>query len=151
MKPVDSKWGLSYGAAFDVANLLVRGASVRLGFRFWAADSWDETGRPVDLDDSVFDLVLKKDFGPGPLEAYAGLGVALHVIDARYGDFLEEKESRDGVRFGLEGILGVQGPVADGGFISLFLEGQGSVISDVSQGVLHVGVRIRFDRLGTGG
>ena len=150
-KPVDAEWGLSYGVASDVANLVVRGASMRFGFRFWASDSRDASGRAVDIDDAVFDIVLKKHLGPESLGAYAGLGVGLHVIDARYGDFSDEKEERDGARFGLQGILGLQKPVVDEGFISLFLEGQGSLVADISHGVLHVGVRIRFDRLGTGG
>ena len=52
---------------------------------------------------------------------------------------------------GLEGILGLEFPLVDQGFVSLFGEGQGSLVSQLSQLSLHAGVRILFDRLGTGG
>ncbi len=151
VKPVDASWGLSYGVAFDVANLLIRGASLRFGFRFWTADDTAADGRVVNLDDSVFDILVKKHFGPESLGAYAGLGVGAHIVNARFEDLIEEKEERDGFHIGLDGLLGVQKSLADNGFITLFLEGQGSLVSEVSQVVLHVGIRIRFDRLGTGG
>ena len=151
VKPVNASWGLSYGVAFDVANLLIRGASLRFGFRFWTADDTGADGRVVNLDDSVFDILVKKHFGPESLGAYAGLGVGAHIVNARFEDLIEDKEERDGFHIGLDGLLGVQKSLADNGFITLFLEGQGSLVSEVSQVVLHVGIRIRFDRLGTGG
>ena len=151
VKSIDASWGLSYGVAFDVANLLIRGTSIRFGFRFWTADDTSADGRIVDLDDSVFDVIVKKHFGPESLGAYAGLGVGAHVVNARFADRIEEKEARDGFRIGLDGVLGVQKSLADNGFITLFLEGQGSLASKVSQVALHVGIRIRFDRLGAGG
>jgi hypothetical protein len=151
VKPVDASWGLSYGVAFDVANLFVRGASLRFGFRFWTADAPGADGRTVDLDDSVFDIVLKKQLGPESLGAYAGLGVGAHIVNARYADRIEEQEGRDGFHVGLDGLLGVQKSLADEGFITLFLEGQGSLLTEVSQVALHIGIRIRFDRLGAGG
>jgi hypothetical protein len=151
VKPVDAEWGLSYGVAFDVANLFIRGASLRFGFRFWTADSEAADGRPVELDDSVFDVTVKKHFGPESLGAYAALGPAVHVVNARFRNMIDEKEERDGVRVGLEAILGLEKSLADEGFITLFLEGRGGLVQDVSQLALHVGIRIRFDRLGTGG
>ncbi len=151
VKPVNASWGLSYGVAFDVANLLIRGASLRFGFRFWSADDAAADGRVVNLDDSVFDILVKKHFGPESLGAYAGLGVGAHIVNARFEDLIEDKEERDGFHIGLDGLLGVQKSLADNGFITLFLEGQGSLVSEMSQVVLHVGIRIRFDRLGTGG
>jgi hypothetical protein len=151
VKPVDASWGLSYGVAFDVANLLVRGASMRFGFRFWTSDDDAFDSRVVDLDDSVFDIMLKKQFGPESLGAYAGLGIGAHVVNARFADRFEEQEARDGFHVGLDGVLGAQKSLADNGFISLFLETQGSLVSEVSQVIFHAGIRIRFDRLGTGG
>jgi len=151
VKPVDASWGLSYGVAFDVANLLVQGASMRFGFRFWTADDEALNARIVDLDDSVFDIMLKKPFGPESVGAYVGLGVGAHVINARFADRFEEQEARDGFRVGLDGVLGAQTSFADNGFISGFLEVQGSLVSEVSQVVFHTGIRIRFDRLGAGG
>lgn len=151
VKPVDASWGLSYGVAFDVANLLIRGASLRFGFRFWTAEDSQPDGRVVELDDSVFDVMVKKHFGPESLGAYAGLGLGAHIVNARFEERIEEKEERDGFHLGLDGLLGVQKSLADNGFITLFLEGQGSLVKEVSHGALHVGIRIRFDRLGTGG
>lgn len=151
VKPVDAQWGLSYGVAFDVANLFVRGASLRFGFRFWTADSEGSDGRPVELDDSVFHVTLRTYFGPESLGAYGALGPAVHVLNGRFGDMFEEKEERDGVRVGLEGVLGFEKSLADEGFIAVFLEGQGGLVKDVSHVALHMGLRIRFDRLGTGG
>jgi len=151
VKPVDASWGLSYGVAFDVANLLVPGTSMRFGFRFWTSDDEGVDSRVVDLDDSVFDIMLKKQFGSSAFDAYAGLGIGAHVVNARYADRIEEQEARDGFHVGLDGLLGVQTSLADEGFISLFVEAQGSLMSEVSQVVLHTGIRIRFDRLGTGG
>lgn len=154
VKPVDARWGLSYGVAFDVANLFARGASLRFGFRFWTSDDPVDPvpgGRIVNLDDSVFDIALKKAFGPESLGAYAGLGVGAHVVNARFEDRIEQKEARDGFRVGLDGMLGVQTSLADEGFITLFLEAQASLASQISHAALHTGIRIRFDRLGTGG
>jgi hypothetical protein len=151
VKPVDASWGLSYGVAFDVANLLLRGVSMRFGFRFWTSEDLQADERIVDLDDSVFDIMVKKQFGPESLGAYGGLGVGAHVVNARYRDPGDVSEDRDGFHLGLDGVLGVQKSLADNGFITLFLEGQGSLLSDVSHLALHTGIRIRFDRLGTGG
>ena len=147
VKPVDASWGLTYGVAFDVANLLIKGAALRFGFRFWTSESEASDGRVVDLDDSVFDIMVKKQFGPDSFGAYGGLGVGLHVINARFRQAIDEKESRDGVRVGLDGVLGLQKSLADRGFISLFLEALGSLLSEASHVALHVGIRIRFDRL----
>jgi hypothetical protein len=147
VKPVDASWGLSYGVAFDVANLFIRGASIRFGFRFWTAESTADDGRIVDLDDSVFDVILKTDLGPESLGAYGGLGLGLHVINARFQQAIEEKESRDGLNVALDGVLGLQKSLADRGFISLFVEAQGSLMSEASHVALHLGIRIRFDRL----
>ena len=146
-KPVDASWGLSYGVAFDVANLFIRGTSMRFGFRFWTAESRAEDGRIVDLDNSVFDVMLKKHFGPETVGAYGGLGIGLHVINARFEQAADEKESRDGLNVALDGVLGLQKSLADNGFISLFLEALGSLMSEASHVALHVGIRIRFDRL----
>ncbi len=151
VKPVDASWGLSYGVAFDVANLFIRGASLRFGFRFWTADDTAPDGRVVALDDSVFDIMVKKHFGPESLGAYAGLGVGAHIVNARFEERIDQKEERHGFHVGLDGLLGVQKSLADNGFITLFFEGQGSLVSEVSHVALHVGIRIRFDRLGTGG
>lgn len=148
---MDASWGLSYGVAFDVANLLIRGPSMRFGFRFWTSDEKLPDGRVVDLDDSVFDIIVKLHFGPESLGAYGGLGLGAHIVNARFEDRIEEKEDRDGFHLGFDGLLGVQKSLADNGFITLFMEGQGSLVKEVSHVALHVGIRIRFDRLGTGG
>jgi hypothetical protein len=147
VKAVDASWGLSYGAAFDVDNLFIKGTSLRFGFRFWTADSRARDGRAVDLDDSVFNIMLKKSFGTDSFGGYGGMGGSLHVINARFQEAIDVKERRDGVNVALDGVLGVQKSLADHGFISLFTEAHGSLLNDASHIALHAGIRIRFDRL----
>lgn len=148
---VDGDPGVSYSAAVDVANLLVRGAALRFGFRFWSSGSVAADGREVDLDDTTVSLTVKKRFWDGATSLYGALGVGFHFIAARFGDFIDEKEKRDGFHPGLDGVLGLELPVADRGFLSVFLEGQGSLLAEVSHASVHAGVRVRFDRLGSGG
>ena len=149
--PEDAQVGISYGIGVDVANLLIRGAAIRFGFRFWTSEDEQPDGRLVDLDDAILSIMVKKNVTLGRLDAYGGLGAGGHFISARFHQLEEETEKRNGFRPGLEGILGLEFPVVDHGFVSLFAEGQGSLVSELSQLSLHGGVRIRFDRLGTGG
>jgi len=150
--PDEGRTGISYGVGVDVADLLVRGGAIRFGFRFWTSEDRQADDRVVDLDDTVFSVALKKPVPLGRIEAYFGIGVAAHFVSARYGDFVETiKDDRDGFHPGLEGIAGLEFPLVDRGFVSIFAEGQGSLLADLPHGSLHAGVRIRFDRLGTGG
>lgn len=149
--PEEGRVGISYGAGVDVANLLIRGVSMRFGFRFWTSEDALPDGRLVDLDDSILSIMVKKSFTLGRLDAYGGLGPGGHFISARFHELEAETENRNGFRLGLEGILGLEFPVVDQGFVSLFAEGQASLVSELSQLSLQAGVRIRFDRLGTGG
>jgi hypothetical protein len=149
--PEEGQVGISYGVGVDVANLLIHGAAIRFGFRFWTSEDVLPEGRLVDLDDAILSIMVKKNFTLGRLDAYGGLGAGGHFVSARFQELGEKTEERNGFRPGLEGILGLEFPVVDDGFVSLFAEGQGSIVSQLSQLSLHVGVRIRFDRLGTGG
>lgn len=149
--PEEGQAGISYGVGVDVANLLIRGVSIRFGFRFWTSEDYLPDGRLVDLDDSILSIMVKKNFTLGRLDAYGGLGPGGHFISARFHEEIAQTDKRNGFRPGLEGILGLEFPVVDQGFVSLFAEGQGSLVEDLSQLSLHAGVRIRFDRLGTGG
>lgn len=149
--PEGAQVGISYGVGVDVANLLIHGASIRFGFRFWTSEDGLPDGRTVDLDDAVLSIMVKKGLTLGRLDAYAGLGAGGHFISARFDDLAAAADERNGFQPGLEGILGLEYPLADRGFVSLFAEGQGSLVSDLSQLSLQAGVRIRFDRLGTGG
>lgn len=150
--PDEGRTGISYGVGVDVANLLIRGAAIRFGFRFWTSEDGQPDGRVVDLDDTVFSVALKKSVPLGRVEAYVGIGAAAHFVSARYEDFVEvEGDDRDGFHPGLEGLAGLEMPLVDRGFVSVFAEGQGSLLADLPHGSLHAGVRIRFDRLGTGG
>lgn len=149
--PEEGQVGISYGIGVDVANLLIRHTAVRFGFRFWTSEDRLADGRRVDLDDSVLSIMLKKNVSIGRLDGYAALGPGGHFISARLGDFADQLDKRNGFRMGLEGLLGLEFPLVDRGFVSLFGEGQGSLVSELSQLSLQAGVRIRFDRLGTGG
>jgi hypothetical protein len=135
----------------DVANLLIRRTSIRFGFRFWTSEDRLPNGRLVDLDDSILSIMLKKGFLLGRLEGYGALGPGGHFVSARFTDITGERDERNGFRIGLEGIAGLEFPLVDRGFVSLFGEAQGSLVSELSQLSLHAGIRIRFDRLGTGG
>ncbi|MFO7586912.1 MAG: hypothetical protein R6X22_02475 [Gemmatimonadota bacterium] len=149
--PDAGRVGISYGLGVDVADLLVRDAAVRLGFRFWTSEDEQPDGRVVDVDDTVFGVSVKKAFPLGRVEPYIGFGVAAHFISARYADFIGEKDERDGFHPALEGLAGLELPLVDRGFVSVFVEGQGSLLRDLPHGSIHAGARIRFDRLGTGG
>ncbi|MEJ2481838.1 MAG: hypothetical protein P8049_01565 [Gemmatimonadota bacterium] len=149
--PEEGQVGISYGVGAEIANLLIRGTAIRFGFRFWTSEDRLPEGRLVDLDDSILSIMLKKSFSLGRLEGYGALGPGGHFISARFNDVAREREERNGFRIGLEGIAGLEFPLVDRGFVSLFAEGQGSLVSQLSQLSLHAGVRIRFDRLGTGG
>ncbi|MDT8435816.1 MAG: hypothetical protein RRA92_03580 [Gemmatimonadota bacterium] len=147
----DAEAGLSYGVAADVADLLVSGASLRFGFRFWTSEDELADGRVVDVDDTVFSISLRRAFPLGRATAYAGLGAGAHVVSARFAGFEGDQEGRDGFHPGLEGLAGLEVPAFEGGFIGLFAELHGSLVSDVAHAALHVGTRLRFDRLGGGG
>ena len=149
--PEEGQVGISYGIGVDVSNLLIRRTAIRFGFRFWTSEDRLADGRLVDLDDAILSLMLKKNVSIGRLDGYAAVGPGGHFISARFGDFADQLDERNGFRMGLEGILGLEFPLVDQGFVSLFGEGQGSLVSQLSQLSLHAGVRIRFDRLGTGG
>ena len=149
--PEEGQVGISYGVGVDVANLLIRKTSIRFGYRFWTSEDRLPDGRLVDLDDSILSLMLKKSLSLGRLEGYGAVGPGGHFISARLSDFVGERDERNGFRIGLEGIAGLEFPLVDRGFVSLFGEAQGSLVSELSQLSLHAGIRIRFDRLGTGG
>lgn len=149
--PVDGEVGLSYAVAVDAANLFVKATHLRFAFRFWTSGDTAADGRAIDLDDANLSIILKKPFGEDGLSGYAGFGFGAHFITARFQELIEEKEDRDGFRPGLDLLLGVEAPLYDRGFLALFLEALGSIASGVSHGSAHVGFRVRFDRLGTGG
>jgi hypothetical protein len=138
--------GLSYGVGADVANLPFAGLSGRFGIRFWS------TSRPagtaiVDVDDTVFELVLKKHLGAGSTRAYVGAGAGAHAVSARLRFEPDVEDPRDGFHPGLQLVLGAETGLGDE-FLAAFVEGVGSVMSDVRHVMLQAGVRVRFDRLG---
>lgn len=138
--------GLSYGVGADVANLPFAGLSGRFGFRFWS------TSRPgasvvVDIDDTVFELVLKKHLGAGSTRGYVGAGVGAHAVSARVRFEPDVDDPRDGFHPGLQLLLGAETGLGDD-FLAAFVEAAGSVMSDVRHVMLQAGLRVRFDRLG---
>lgn len=142
--PRDASVGLSYGAGADVANLLLDGTSLRFGFRFW---STDDEAAGVDIDDGLLELLLKTHLGSGPFRGYAGLGFGAHFVSARLADAPEVLDERDGFHPGLQLLLGAELDLGRDRFMAAFVEGTGSVMSDLPHGLLQAGVRVRFDRL----
>lgn len=136
--------GLSYGAGADLANFPFRGVSGRFGFRFWSATD-DAVG--VDLDDSLFELMLRKYVGEERVRGYAGAGFGAHLVSARLRDDPAVEDVRDGFHPGLQLQLGVEVGLEDE-FLAAFVEGVGSVTSDVRHAMVQAGIRVRFDRLG---
>ena len=141
--PEGADAGLSYGVGFDLANLPAGGLATRFGFRFWSAR--DESAG-VDIDDGVLELLLKARAGSGTLSGYAGAGVGAHFVSARLADMPEVQDERDGFHAGLRLLAGGEAALGDD-FLAVFLEGAGSVLSEIPHAVIHAGIRVRFDRL----
>lgn len=142
--PEDASTGLSYGVGFDLAHLPMRGVATRLGFRFWSATD-DAAG--VDIDDGLFELLVKAHFGSGRLRAYAGAGFGAHFVSARLADAPEVADERDGFHPGLQLLLGAETGLGRERFLAAFVEGVGSVVSEPRHAIVQAGVRVRFDRL----
>lgn len=137
--------GLSYGAGFDVANLFVPGTSMRFGFRFWSSE---DPAAGIDIDDGVLEVLLKVHFDHDRWRGYAGAGFGAHFISARLAATPEITDTRDGFEPGLQLLGGVEMTVGDDGFLAVFVEGEGALLSDLRHALVQAGVRVRFDRLG---
>lgn len=137
--------GVSYGVGFDVANLPASGLATRFGFRFWSTT--DESAG-VDIDDSVLELVVKAHLDHGAWRGYGGVGFGAHFVSARLAESPELLDERDGFAPGLQLLLGSELSLGRDDFLAAFVEGVGSVVSDVSHGMVQAGLRVRFDRLG---
>ena len=138
--------GLSYGVGADIANLPFSGLSGRFDFRFWSTSS-EGPGESIDVDDALFELALKKHLGGRSTRAYAGIGVGAHLVSARQRFEPGVEDPRDGFHPGLQLLLGAETGLGDE-FLAAFVEGVGSVVSDIRHVMLQAGVRVRFDRLG---
>lgn len=136
--------GLSYGVGADLVNLPFRGLSGRFGFRFW---STADAAAGTDIDDSLFELVLRKYAGEGRVRGYAGAGFGAHFVSARLRDDPAVEDARDGFHPGLQLQLGAEVGLGDE-FLAAFVEGIGSVTSDLRHAMVQAGIRVRFDRLG---
>lgn len=143
--PERSDVGVSYGVGFDVANLPASGLAARFGFRFWSTT--DESA-DVDIDDSVLELVLKAHVDRGAWRGYAGVGFGAHFVSARLVESPALQDERDGFAPGLQLLVGSELSLGRDDFLAAFVEGVGSVVSGVSHGIVHAGLRVRFDRLG---
>ncbi|MFW6039481.1 MAG: hypothetical protein ACOC9N_00220 [Gemmatimonadota bacterium] len=143
--PENAAAGLSYGVGFDLANLPARGLSARFGFRFWSAS--DEAAG-VDIDDGLFELLVKAHLGSGSLRGYVGAGFGAHFVSARLAETPEVPDARDGFRPGLQLLLGAEAGLGADRFLAVFVEGVGSLVSEPRHAMAHAGVRVRFDRLG---
>lgn len=145
--PQKAEAGISYGGGTDIANLLVRGALLRVGFRFWSVS--DAVGaRTVEIDDFALLLLLRRRFTDGGASLYGSAGAGLHFVSARFDDRVTEKEARDGFRPGLEAQLGIELALAEDGFVNAFVEASGSLVDAVSHVSAEAGVRLRFDAFG---
>lgn len=142
--PEDASAGLSYGVGFDVANLPVRGVSARLGFRFWSATD-DAAG--VDIDDGLLELLVKAHLGSESLRGYVGAGFGAHFVSARLAEAPEMNDARDGFHPGLQLLLGAEAGLGRERFLTAFVEGVSSLVSEPRHAIVQAGVRVRFDRL----
>jgi len=136
--------GLSYGVGADLANLPFRGLSGRFGFRFW---STSDAVAGADIDDNLFEVMVRKYVGEGSVRGYAGAGFGAHFVSARLRDDPAVEDARDGFHPGLQLQLGAEVGLGDE-FLAAFIEGVGSVTSDVRHAMVQAGIRVRFNRLG---
>lgn len=143
--PEGASAGLSYGVGFDLANLPARDLSARLGFRFWSAS--DEAAG-VDIDDGLFELLVKAHVGTGSLRGYVGAGFGAHFVSARLADAPEVPDARDGFHPGLQLLLGAETGLGRDRFLVAFVECVGSLVSETRHAIVQAGMRVRFDRLG---
>lgn len=137
--------GVSYGVGFDLANFPLSGVAARFGFRFWSTT--DEPAG-VDIDDGVLEFVLKAHVDRGAWRGYGGLGLGAHFVSARLAASPEVQDERDGFAPGLQLLVGSELGLGRDDFLAVFVEGVGSIVSDVSHGMVQAGLRVRFDRLG---
>lgn len=142
--PENAAPGLSYGVGFDLANFPLHHTSARFGFRFWTATD-DAAG--VDIDDGLFELMVKTHLGGDAFRGYAGLGLGAHFFSARLAETPEVKDDRDGFRPGLQLLLGAEAGLGRDRFLAVFAEGVGSLVSRPRHAIVQAGLRVRFDRL----
>lgn len=139
---------LGYGAGMEIADLPVPHTLTRFGFRFWTTE--DPTGArdTVLIDDFAFSVQLRRRVGGRTLGLYGGVGPSLHLVTADLSSDITATETRDGVKPGADFTLGAELAPSDPGFLQLFVEGTGSLVSKVSHLSLQGGLRLHFDRLG---
>jgi len=140
--------GIGFTVGADVSNLILKGFATRFTFRLWAS----EHVRPlsvVELDDFAFGIMQRLYVGEPGFALYGGIGLSLHIVSARIRG-TDLTGPRNGVRPGADLLLGMEIPLAEQGFITLFGDGMGSLVPNISQAWFQVGIRLRFDSLPEG-
>lgn len=143
----DAEPGIGFTVGADVSNLILKGFATRFSFRLWASENVLGPLRVVALNDFAIGVMQRLHAGgPGGFAVYGGLGLSMHIISANI-EGTDLNGSRNGVKPGLDLQFGMEVPVAEEGFIELFGEGIGSLVPTISQVMIQVGVRLRFDSL----
>ena len=141
--------GIGFTVGADVSNLILKGFSTRFTFRLWASENVLGPLQTVELDDFAFGLMQRIYLGEPGFALYGGAGLSLHIISARIRN-TDRTGPRNGVRPGLDLLFGMEVPLAEEGFITLFADGTGSVVPQINQAWFQIGLRLRFDSLPEG-
>jgi hypothetical protein len=138
--------GIGFTVGADVSNLLLKRFVTRFDFRLWASENVLGPLRVVALNDFAFGVMQRLRIGGRGFALSGGMGVSLHIISARIQG-TDLTGSRNGLKPGLDLQLGMEVPVAEDGFVTVFAYGLGSLVPTISQAMFQVGVRLRFDKL----
>lgn len=141
--------GIGFTVGADVSNLILKGFSTRFAFRLWASENILGPISTVELDDFAIGIMQRLYVGEPGFAVYGGFGLSVHIISARIRG-TDRTGSRNGVRPGLDLLLGMEVPIAEKGFITFFADGTGSLVPQISQAWFQVGLRLRFDSLSGG-
>ena len=145
----DAEPGIGFIVGADVSNLILKGFSTRFSFRLWASENVLGPIQTVELDDFALGVMQRLYVGEPGFALYGGLGLSMHIISARIRG-TDRSGHRNGVRPGIDLLLGMEIPLAEEGFITFFADGTGSYVPEISQVWFQVGLRLRFDSLPDG-
>ncbi len=145
----DVEPGIGFTVGADVSNLFIRGFITRFAFRLWASEDLLGT-ETVEFNDFIVSVMQRLSIGEPGFNLYGGIGASLHFVSAPVLGTIDLTDPRDGIKPGLDLQFGLAFPIAEDGFIMMFAEGIGSLVPELSQATIQVGLRLRFDNLPEG-